>query len=183
MRGVAIAGLSVLTILAACGQNGKAGNTSEALNVPAPVTPGMPAADAEAAITPAVAPAAPIRSLGQANDSTGELRMNVTEAIRAGGVLTIKTRFTLIGGKGGSRRLPGSSTDEVYLSAADKKYMMLTDEGNHGLMTTANYPTFERVGSISDWWAKYPAPPPEVKAVNLYFTSFAPVENVAITDR
>jgi len=174
--------MAALAVLAGCGkapQGTAGGDAATPVSAPAPsaTTPAMPAT-----VVPAAPPASGA-ALGQSTDAKGEVRMEVTELVRAGGVLTLKTRFTLIAGKPGSRALPGSSTNEVYLTAADKKFLMLKDDGDRALMTSANYPGFDQLGATSAWWAKFPAPPPEVKAVNLFFTSFAPVENVPITDR
>ena len=132
----------------------------------------------------ATAPALPAgQSLGQSSDSKSEVRMDVVEAVRSGGVLTVKTRFTLVAGKTGSRVLPGSSASEVYLQAADKKYMLLKDDHDKELMASNGYPSFDQLGATQTWWGKYPAPGPEVKAINFFFYGFDPVENVAITDR
>jgi hypothetical protein len=168
--------------LALCGCDKQGDQTGSASNAQGPtaVTPGLPAAPTGASAA-APTPAGP--ALGQAMDSKGELRMDVLEAVRTGGVLTVKTRFTLIGGKPASRPLPGSSTSDVYLTAADKKYMMLTDDRDKALMSSNSYPSFDQVGSLQTWWAKFPAPSAEVKAVNFYFYGFDPVENVAIADR
>ncbi len=168
--------------LTLCGCNKQADSTGSTSNAQgsAAVTPGLPAAPTGAS---AAAPIPTGPALGQAMDSKGELRMDVLEAVRTGGVLTVKTRFTLTGGKPASRPLPGSSTSDVYLTAADKKFMMLTDDRDKALMSSNNYPNFDQVGSSQTWWGKFPAPPAEVKAVNFYFYGFDPVENVAITDR
>jgi hypothetical protein len=141
------------------------------------VTPSLPSS------SPTTVASAAVTSLGQAIDSKGELRLEVTEAIRTGGVLTIKTRVTMTGGKAGSRPLPGASTAEVYLTAADKKYLLLKDDHDKELMSSNSYPNFDQVGATQRWWGKFPAPAPEVKAVNFYFYGFDPVENVAILDR
>lgn len=166
---------AMLLAVAACQRKADA-PAPPAVQAPAPVTPGLPAA------TPPVAPPAG-PSLGQAADSKGELRMEVTEAVRTGGVLTVKTRFTLIGGKPGSRPLPGSSGNDVYLTAGDKKYLLLKDDHDKELMSNVFYPDFAQVGASQTWWGKFPAPPADTKAVDFYFSGFEPVENVALTDR
>jgi hypothetical protein len=33
------------------------------------------------------------------------------------------------------------------------------------------------------FWAKFPAPPPAVKTINVHFTASEPFESVAITDK
>ena len=180
MRVVAIVVASGALALCGCDKRGDQTGSVSNTQGPAAVTPGLSAAPAGASAA-ASAPAGP--ALGQAMDSKGELRMDVLEAVRTGGVLTIKTRFTLTGGKPASRPLPGSSTSDVYLTAADKKYMMLTDDHDKELMSSNSYPSFDQVGATQRWWGKFPAPGAETKAVNFYFYGFDPVENVAITDR
>ena len=165
----------MLLVVAACQRKDDAPTQSD-VKAPAPVTPGL-----TAATPPAAAPAGP--SLGQASDTKSELRMEVTEAARAGGVLTVKTRFTLVGGKPGSRPLPGSSGSDVYLTAGDKKYLLLKDDHDKELMSNAYYPDFAQIGATQTWWGKFPAPSADTKAVDFYFSGFEPVENVAITDR
>ena len=162
--------------LAACQQRG-ADNVAD-VAAPAATTPGLPAPAASTA-----APAAAGPSLGQSMDAKEELRLDVIEATRAGGILTLRTRITLVGGKSGSRPVPGSVSDGIYVSAADKKYLVLKDDAGKALMSNNYYPSFDQIGASSTWWAKFPAPPPEVKAIDFYFNDFTPVGNVAITDR
>ncbi len=177
MRVLAV--LTACSVIALSGCQKPADQTAPAANAgsSAAVTPALPNSSA------ATPPPASEASLGQAMDSKGELRLEVTEAVRTGGVLTVKTRVTMTGGKAGSRPLPGASTGEVYLTAADKKYLLLKDDHDKDLMSSNSYPTFDQVGATQRWWGKFPAPAPEVKAINFYFYGFDPVENVAITDR
>lgn len=175
MQRTAVAMASVMLLLAGC-QRGEqaASNTSPPSQTP--VTPGLP--------SPTTTPAASAGpALSQAMDTKGELRLDVTEAVRTGGVLTLKARFTLTSGKPGSRPLPGGSTSDVYLTAGDKKYLLLKDDHDKELMSSNYYPDFDHVGASQTWWGKFPAPGTDVKAVNFYFNGFEPAENVAITDR
>lgn len=144
--------------------------------------PSMPAASAPGAeITPAAAASAP--SLGDADSQNGQFRLSVIEATRTGGVLTIKTRVTLLSGETGGRWLLSSSDNkDLYVLAGDQKYMILKDNEGVALAPEHYAPTFAQLGGTSTWWGKFPAPPPEVKAVGFYFKDFAPVENVAIKD-
>lgn len=170
-----IAGLALIA-LSACQKPAEtaAGTTA----APAVTTPGMPDA------TPTPVPVQPAAaSLGTSADATSEVKLDVIEAVRAGGIVTIRTRLTLVGGKTGNRAIPGAVTNGIYLSAADKKFMLLKDDADKPLMSTNTYPTFDRIGATATWWGKFPAPGPEVKAVNVYFNDFAPVENIALTDR
>lgn len=132
---------------------------------------------------PAASPQGP--ALAEADSQNGEIRLSVTEAVRSNGVLTIKARTTLLGGATGSRTLLyPSDSKELYLVAGDQKYIILKDSEGDPLTTYDGYsPNFRQVGSVNNWWGKFPAPPPEVKSVGLYFKNFLPVENIPITDR
>lgn len=144
--------------------------------------PAMPSAAAPSAIpTPAAAASAP--SLGDADSENGQFRLSVIEATRTGGVLTIKARATLLGGETGSRRLLHSfENDDLYVLAGDQKYMILKDNEGVALAPEDWSGSFSQLGGTSTWWGKFPAPPPEVKAVGFYFKNFAPIENVPIKD-
>jgi hypothetical protein len=171
-----------LVALAGCEMRdtGNSAGSSTGEASPAVTAPAMPSGT-EAAPAPAAA-AAP--SLGDADSQNGQFRLSVIEASRTGGVLTIKARFTLLGGATGSRRLLHSfDNDDLYVLAGDQKYMMLKDNEGVALAPKDYAPTFAQLGASSTWWGKFPAPPPEVKAVGFYFKDFAPVENVAIMDR
>lgn len=137
----------------------------------------------EAPEAPAPSPQGP--ALAEADSQNGEVRLAVTEAVRSNGVLTIKARTTLLGGPTGSRTLLyASDSKELYLVAGDQKYIILKDSEGDPLTTDDGYSAnFRQVGSTNNWWGKFPAPPPEVKAVGLYFKNFLPVENIPITDR
>lgn len=155
--------------------DGDAGGEGTAATAPA-----MPAASAPP-LVPAAAPQGP--ALGEADSENGQFRLAVTEATRTGGVLTIKARVTLLAGETGSRRvLYSSDNDDLYVLAGDQKYMMLKDNEGVALAPEEFQPDFEQLGGTATWWGKFPAPPPEVKAVGFYFKNFTPVENVAIRD-
>ena len=138
---------------------------------------------APAASVPAPAPQGP--ALAESDSQNGEVRLAVTEASRSNGVLTIKARFTLLGGETGDRRLLfESDARDLYVLAGDQKFMILKDNEGDPLTTEDGYrPRFDRLGDTNSWWAKFPAPPPDVKSVGLYFRDFIPVENIPITDR
>ena len=176
--------VAVLSVAALAGcemrDNGNSMGNSTSEAAPAVTAPPMPSATAA---TPAPA-AASGPSLGEADSQNGQFRLAVTEATRTGGVLTIKARVTLLGGETGSRRLLHSfDNEDLYVLAGDQKYMMLKDNEGVALAPEDFAPSFTQLGGTATWWGKFPAPPPEVKAVGFYFKEFAPVENVAITDR
>jgi hypothetical protein len=71
------------------------------------------------------------------------------------------------------------------------KYYALTDKEGHVLATEHEYTgssygisDYLKEGETARYWMKLPAPPPEVKAINLIFTSAAdPFESVPIANK
>jgi hypothetical protein len=66
------------------------------------------------------------------------------------------------------------------------KYYALTDKEGHLLATETEYEgIWENIepGQTMRFWAKFPAPPPAVKTINVLFTKSEPFESVAITDK
>jgi hypothetical protein len=66
------------------------------------------------------------------------------------------------------------------------KYYALTDKEGHLLATEDEYGgIYEKLepGQTMRFWAKFPAPPPAVKAINVLFTQSEPFESIAITDK
>ena len=175
------AGAAAALTLSACEVRDKGSNAAEA-------TDG--AADSPEVSGPATAPSLPApapeqRALGESDSQNGDFRLAVTEASRSNGVLTLKARVTSIAGESGRRRiLYGSDADKTYLISGDQKYLMLKDNEGVPLTTADGYdPSFSRLGDSNAWWAKYPAPPPEVKSIGLHFQGFLPIENIPIADR
>jgi hypothetical protein len=159
-------------------------DTSGAANESGTAAPAPQAAEAPAA-APAAQPAPQQAALGEADSDNGDFRLAATEATRSNGVLTVKARVTLLGGETGNRRiLYSNETGDPYLISGDQKYMMLKDNEGVPLTVADGFdPRFDRLGDTHGWWAKFPAPPPEVRTVSLYFKGFAPIENLPITDR
>lgn len=111
----------------------------------------------------------------------------IIECKRKEGVLTIKLRFRNTGAEKVSfYMIDGQNFDAQYVTAGSKKYFVLRDSEKVPLAPQPN-----SGGNISvnlepnaswTWWAKYPAPPAEVKSVS-YFTSVAPpFEDIPIAD-
>jgi hypothetical protein len=79
-------------------------------------------------------------------------------------------------------------TATTYLVDEDSgtKYYALTDKEGHLLATeTEYYGIYEQIdaGQTMRFWAKFPAPPPAVKTINVHFTKSEPFESIAITDK
>lgn len=113
----------------------------------------------------------------------------LTECRRSEGVLTIKVR--LRNSSDESVYLPildGSDQyDNLYAVASGRKYLVLRDtEGKPFAVSPTSGrsigASIEKGGSFQ-WWAKYPAPPAEVKKLTYVTTFSGPFENVPISDQ
>jgi len=111
----------------------------------------------------------------------------VIECKRKDGVLTLKIRFRNTGTVAARLSVVSrASYDTHYLTAGSKKYFILRDAEKTPLA-----PAVDPSGSLSTelppggtytWWAKYPAPPADVKSVNVYTPVAPPMDDVPISD-
>jgi hypothetical protein len=109
------------------------------------------------------------------------------ECKRKEGVLTVKVRFhNTSGDEVELSAIRNRNFDSYYVTAGSKKYFILRDSEKTPLAPAAD--GFGGLGvklpanASWTWWAKYPAPPPEVKTVS-YFTPLGPpFEDVPVTD-
>jgi hypothetical protein len=111
-----------------------------------------------------------------------------TECKRKDGVLTVQIRLRNTGTKPVTLYpVTNGNYDAYYVIAEDKKYFVLRDENKTPLSPTVN-PSGSIYVSLAPegtwlWWAKYPAPPAAVKAIN-YITSVAgPFDDIPISDQ
>ncbi len=128
-------------------------------------------------------------SLGSAPMNVDGLTIDLLSVERKGSVLTVKW----------SVRNDGKEQKTVDLDLAGKKatcyvvdeengtkYFALTDKEGYLLATEHEYEgIYEHVaaGQTKRFWAKFPAPPPAVKSVNVLFSDTEPFESIAITDK
>jgi hypothetical protein len=132
----------------------------------------------------AQAPGAPL-AVGETNVSG--LVAEVTECKRKEGVLSVKVRFRNTSGETVLlNMIRDRDYDKQYVTAGNKKYLVLRDTEKTPLASPADnggaiYANIEPNGTWT-WWAKYPAPPPEVSSVSYYTTVAPPIEDVPITD-
>ena len=172
-------------LLLACGCSKKeesssaAPASSPAASAPVTAPAGSPAA-------PASTPAAGSLQSQDANQPgvVGDL----SECSREGGVLSIKVRFRNTTSQPVNLQvIDARNYDKFYVTAADKKYFVLKDsEGEHlmaeagssGSLTVALAP-----GQAWTFWAKFPAPPAEVKKVSFMTPITPPYEDVPISDK
>jgi hypothetical protein len=110
----------------------------------------------------------------------------VTEFRRKGNTLTAKVRLRNGGAADGE---PDIKYEEVYLmdAGAGKKYSVLKDENGAyiaALRQGWKDRWYEKVppGQEMVIWAKFPAPPAEVKAITLQLPGVPPFDDLAIQD-
>jgi len=80
----------------------------------------------------------------------------------------------------------GSATSYLVDEESGTKYYALTDKEGNLLATETEYEgIWESIepGETKRFWAKFPAPPPAVKTINILFTKSEPFESIAITDK
>ena len=154
-----------------------------------------PATDAAAASN-AAATNASADSAGKVTDAIQSQDLNapgftadLIEAKRSDGVLSIKLRLRNTGAKAAEVKIYAhAKTEAFYLQSASKKYLVLTDTENAPLASPSDAydgtlsPSIQPGGSFT-WWAKYPAPPADIKKFSFYWPLGAPFDDVPITDK
>jgi hypothetical protein len=114
--------------------------------------------------------------------------VEVSEAVRKEGVLTIKLRFRNVGTAPVKVKFTSDfrDADTYYLVAGSTKFLVLKDSQKYPLMVQLdNYGGLSseiKPGGSFLFWAKYPAPPAEAKKFTLYTPLTPPIEDVAVTD-
>ena len=115
----------------------------------------------------------------------------VIECKREDGVLTVRVRYRNTTDKKVKLLLINKKNfDEYYVTAGSKKYLMMRDpqnktaspqEGSYGGYSGRVGADLAKGGTYQ-WWAKYPAPPADVKKISYYTPLSAPFDNVPISD-
>jgi len=175
--------LALLAAVTAC--------TNPLTSTSAPPAQSSPATQ-PAAVPPSAAPAVPAPA---ANDTIATQDTNVsgiaadfTECKRKDGVLSVKIRLR---NRTAAQVTVGifhdRNYDSYYFTAANKKYFMLKD--SEGSYLT---PATDGIGGLNayvaangeyTWWAKFPAPPAEVKKITFMSPLAPPFEDVPVTDQ
>lgn len=137
-------------------------------------------------VSPALAQVAAIQS--QDINAPG-FAADLIEAKRSDGVLSVKVRLKNTGAKAEHVKIYTLTKIEAfYVQAEGKKYFVLRDTEKVPLAT----PTDSYDGTLTPsvapgasftWWAKFPAPPANVKKFNFYWPLGAPFDDVPITDK
>ena len=107
----------------------------------------------------------------------------LTECKRKEGVLTVKVAFRNNGSEDAMVNIETyhGKYEKIYVTADSKKYFVLKDTENEPLAPKYISDTVKKGEKIL-WWAKFPAPPAEVKTINLFFPKVLPFEDVPIKD-
>ena len=153
-----------------------------------------PAAPAPVAPPPAPAPSIPPSSTASAPLATTDgdiqgIRIAINELKRTTDTLTLK--FTVFNTSAANFNLNGAFDNDqwhryadlrgVYLldSQAKKKYFVVTDsEGNY---LSSSQMAAIAPGSQGTVWAKFPAPPDDIKKITVAIPHFIPLEDIPIS--
>ena len=104
-------------------------------------------------------------------------------------MLSVKVRLKNTGTKAANVKIyEHTKIDAFYIQAEGKKYFVLRDTEKVALAAPSD--TYDgrlapRVapGASFTWWAKYPAPPANVKKFSFNWPLGAPFDDVPITDK
>ena len=103
--------------------------------------------------------------------------VTVKWAVRNGGQKEGRTMFVL-DGKKATTYLVDEENGTKYFALSDKEGQLLATEDEYDGIWEAVEP-----GQTKRFWAKFPAPPPAVKSINILFSDSDPFESIAITDK
>jgi hypothetical protein len=147
--------------------------------------------DAPLRIAQAAAQTTPA-ALSDAQDVNGTAGVvaEIVQCKRDGGVLSIRMRLRNTGAADASLSLIRKANyDQYYVTAGSKKYFVLRDSDKTPLANPINTDAFTGAvevkiakGGAFTWFAKYPAPPADVKKINYYTPITTPFEDIPITD-
>jgi hypothetical protein len=124
-----------------------------------------------------------------------EVTLDLNSVERKGNVLTVKWAVHNKGAKTATVQfsLTGKQNITTYLVDEENgtKYYALTDKEGNTLASEHVYiggdaygiSEYVEAGKSVKYWAKFPAPPPAVKSINLMFSQAEPLEGIAITDK
>jgi hypothetical protein len=122
------------------------------------------------------------------------LTIDLMSVERKASILTVKFAVRNTGASQSQVKLGLTGRDQTtYLldEESGTKYYALTDKEKHTLASEHTYlgsdtfgiEEYVQPGATARYWIKFPAPPPAVKTINLYFTKTDPFEGIAITDK
>jgi hypothetical protein len=153
---------------------------------PAPAAAAYPAEGSAPAAAPAAAAPGSATVLASQETNWGGVTAEITEFRRKGNTLTARVRLR---NGGPEQQTVEIKYPEVYLmdAANARKYEVLRDEkGSYigALRSGYNERWYEYIEPAEQFtiWVKFPAPPPEVRAITLQLPGVPPFEDLAIQD-
>jgi len=109
--------------------------------------------------------------------------LTVKWAVRNAGAKPAKVQFGMTG-RAQTTYLLDEESGTKYYALTDKEKNTLASEHTYlGADTFGIDGTVEPGGAGSRYWVKFPAPPPAVKTINVFFTNSDPFEGIAIADK
>ena len=143
--------------------------------------PAKPQQEVSQPVATPPAPAAPTNVLTQPLRQPG-MAMDLLECSRRDGVMTVKVAFRNTSTK--SIVLTSVNSDLAsYVLANSKKYLSLTDSQGTPLTAGPIIGHTLEPGQSVRWWAKFPAPPADIKTVAYYATNVEPFDDVPVLDK
>ena len=141
-------------------------------------------------VVPAAAQTPAGGALSEPQDVNGAsgLVAEIVQCKRAGSILSIRMRLRNTGSdKSYLKMVHGGNYDGYYFVAGNKKYFILRDSEKTPLANPTNTfskdveTTIQKGGSFV-WYAKYPAPPKEVKKITYYTPITPPFEEILVSE-
>lgn len=165
--------------------------TAETPATAPPAATSAPAVQPASASAPVTQPSpvpAPTTALATQDTNVQGIAADFTECKRKEGVLSVKIRYRNVSPAEARIGLIGSRNyDAYYVTAANKKYFMLKD--SEGVYLT---PRADGFGSLDvtlkpneqyTWWAKFPAPPADIKKITFMTPLAPPFEDIPVADQ
>jgi hypothetical protein len=131
-------------------------------------------------------PAAAQKALATGDVNQANVKAEVTECKRSEGTLTLKIRLTNTGADDLHFYIvAGGKYDNHYITAKKKKYLMMRDAEKKPLAPASNDVGDVGVplkkGGVWTWWAKFPAPPDDVKKIEYTWPLGTPIDDIPCT--
>lgn len=128
-------------------------------------------------------------NLGSSPMNIDGLNLDLLSVERKGAVVTVKwavrndgkgeqRAMFVLDGKKATTYLVDEENGTKYFALSDKEGQLLATEDEYDGIWEAVAP-----GQTKRFWAKFPAPPPAVKTINVLFSDADPFESIAITDK
>ena len=132
-------------------------------------------------------PAAAQKPLAVGDVNYPDIVAEVSECKRSEGTLTLKIRLKNTGDKDTSFYIVGGhGYDKHYITAGKKKYLIMRDAEKKPLAPAPNpvgdvYVSIKK-GGVWTWWAKFPAPPADVKKVEYIWPIGSPIDDIPCSE-